>query len=382
MKKLGINIQLFGEKTVTTDRVVGLREDLSPQLAYTNPNKAPLYMNLIALGNIEPTTQTKISWVDYTAEGTQTSIKARVASAGATTIEVEDATIFKDNSLIAIGNEVILVKSISANTLTVERAQHGTKAGASYEIGEEVFYINDNLEEGADLQGASYKKGANYSNNTQIVRTEISMSGTLMATNIPSAGGVDAYTLEQIRKMDETLAKIEKALISGRKFEEGTKRGMDGVKSFLEKGQIVDAGGAEISLEIFGELLKKAFNAGADLAGGNYAFYVPPHQKLRISRLLKDYVTATPQDTTLGAVANQIVSDFGTLPIIISNNLRADEILLVNHDDIKLRPLQGRELFHEYMGKKGDSTQGLILAELTIEARNIHTMGIIKGLGK
>lgn len=381
MKKQGINIQLFAEP-VTTDRVVGLKEDLSPQLAYTNPNKAPLYMNLIALGNIEPTTQTKISWVDYAAAGTQTLIKTKVNSSSATTIEVEDASIFKADCLAAVGEEVVLIKSISENTLTVERAKHGTRAGASYEVGEEVYYINDNLEEGADLQGAAYKKGVNYTNNTQIIRTEISMSGTLMATNIPSAGAVDAYSLEQIRKMDETVGKIEKAIVSGKIFEDGTKRGMDGVKSFLEKGQIVDAGGSNISLEIFGEALKKIFNVGGDISGGNYAFYVPPHQKMKISKLLKDYVTAQPQEATLGAVANNIATDFGTLPIIVSNNIRADEILILNHDDIKVRPLQGRELYHEYMGKRGDSTQGLILAELSLEVRNIHTMGIIKNLGK
>lgn len=367
---------------LTTDRIVGIQEDLSPQLAYTNPNKAPLYMNLMALGNVENTTQTKISWVDYTAEGTQTFVKTKVASSGATTVEVEDGTIFKTNCLIAIGTEVMQVSSISGNTLTVVRAQHGTSAGSAYEVGEEVFYINDNLEEGADLQGAAYKKGANYSNNTQIIRTEISMSGTALSVNVPSAGGIDAYALEQIRKMDETLGKIEKAVVSGKKFESGTKRGMDGVKSFLEKGQNVDAGAAKVSLEIIGEALKKIFNAGGDLAGGNYALYVPPVQKMKISKLLKDYVSAPPQTTTLGAVANYVATDFGTLPIIVSNNVRADEILILNHDDIKLRPLQGRELFHEYMGKKGDSTQGLILAELSLEVRNIHTMGIIKNLGK
>lgn len=34
----------------------------------------------------------------------------------------------------------------------MERAQHGTTAGDVYEVGEEVFYINDNLEEGADFK--------------------------------------------------------------------------------------------------------------------------------------------------------------------------------------------------------------------------------------
>ena len=103
---------------------------------------------------------------------------------------------------------------------------------------------------------------------------------------------------------------------------------------------------------------------------------------MKISKLLKDYINSKPENTTLGAVATHVATDFGTLPIIISNNLRSTEILILNHDDITLRPLQGRDLFHEYMGKSGDSTQGLILSELTIEVRNIHTMGMITGLKK
>ena len=367
---------------ITIERIVGKKEDLTPALAYTNANKAPLYINLVNLGNINPTTQAKTSWVDYSSEGTQTTIKTKVTAATATSFIVEDASIFTAGCLAAIGDEVVQVTSISGDTLTVTRAQLGTTAGATYEIGEEVFFINDNLVEGADLQGANYKAGVNYDNNTQIIREEISLSGTATAITLPSGGGTDAYTFEQIRKMDKVVGKIEKAIISGKKFESGQKRGMDGVRSFLAKGQVVDASNNEISLEIIGNALKKIFNAGGDLSGGNYALYVPGVQKMKISKLLKDYTNSNPQNTTLGAVATHVATDFGTLPIIISNNLRSTEILILNHDDITLRPLQGRDLFHEYMGKRGDSTQGLILSELTIEVRNIHTMGMITGLKK
>lgn len=367
---------------ITIERIVGKKEDLTPALAYTNANKAPLYINLVNLRNINPTTQAKTSWVDYSSEGTQTAIKTKVTTAVATSFIVEDASIFTAGCLAAIGDEVVQVTSISGDTLTVTRAQLGTTAGATYEIGEEVFFINDNLVEGADLQGANYKAGVNYDNNTQIIREEISLSGTATAITLPSGGGTDAYTFEQIRKMDKVVGKIEKAIISGKKFENGQKRGMDGVRSFLAKGQVVDASNNEISLEIIGNALKKIFNAGGDLSGGNYALYVPGVQKMKISKLLKDYINSNPQNTTLGAVATHVATDFGTLPIIISNNLRSTEILILNHDDITLRPLQGRDLFHEYMGKRGDSTQGLILSELTIEVRNIHTMGMITGLKK
>lgn len=368
--------------TTTTQRIVGKKEDLSRDLAYVNVNKAPLYLNLVTMGNVYPTTATKISWVDYTSEGTQTTLATQVSSTGETTFTVADGSIFTKDCLAAIGVEIVKVTNISGNTLTVERAKHATSAGASYKEGEEIYYINDNLEEGADLIGATYKPGANFDNVTQIIREEISVSGTAEAIEIPSAGGYDAYSLEQLRKMDKVIGKIEKAVVSGVKFEDGNRRGMDGVKTMLKKGQVVDASSGEISLALFSSLLKKLYNIGADLTGGTYAFYVSAVQKVKISELLKKYVEASTDEETLGAVANYINTDFGKFPLILSNNLRSDEIMFVNHDDIKLRPLGDRGLIHEYMGKTGDNTKGLILSELTVEMRNIHTMGLITNLAK
>lgn len=365
---------------LTTQRIVGLKEDLSNNLAYVNPNKAPLYLNLCKLERVVPTTSIKVSWVDYTAEGTQTTLKTKVSSAGETSFEVVDGSIFKKDCLAAIGTEIVKVTNISENTLTVERAQIETKAGTSYEIGEEIYYVNDNIEEGADLIGASYKPGANYDNVTQINREEISVSGTAEAVDIPSAGGYDAYSLEQLRKLDRLVGKNEKSLISGVKFEKGNKRGMGGIKQFLAKGQVVDAAGGEISLQLYNTLVRKLYNAGADLTGGTYAFYVPAIQKTKTSELLQKYVQSARNEETLGAVANYISTDFGEFPIITSNNLKANEILLINHDDITLRPLVERQLTHQYMGKTGDNTKGLLLSEFTVEVRNIHTMGMITNL--
>lgn len=366
---------------VTVERIVGKQEDVSSNLAYTDVNKAPLYLNLIKMGNVVPTSQTKISWVDYTSEGTQTTLKQKVSSSGETAFVVNDSSIFNNGCLAVIGDELVKITNISGDNLTVTRAQHSTSAGNSYEIGEEIFYVNDNIEEGADMTGATYKPGANYENVTQIIREEIVVSGTAQAIQVPSGDGVDAYTLEQIRKMDRAIGKTEKALISGTKFEDGNKRGMAGIKSFLAKGQVIDASNQEITQDFFGNLLKKIHAVGADLTG-SYAFYVPGGQKMKISKLLKDYVKADSSENTLGAVATYIATDFGTFPIIISNNLRGNEILFINHDDLTLKPLANRLLQHQYLGITGDNIKGFIVSELTLEVRNIHTMGMITNLKK
>lgn len=369
---------------LTVDRIVGVQEDLSPALKYINANKAPFYLNLVGLGKTRETQATTVSWIDYTCEGTQTILTEAVATVDATTMKVADADVFKINCYARIGEEIIQVSSIdtATKTLTVERGKLGTTA-VTHDIATAIYFINDNIAEGADLQGATYKAGENYSNYTQIIREEIEISGTAEAITLPSSGGLDAYSFEQTRKMDLMVAKIEKAVVAGKKFQEGKNRGMDGIRNILDKGQIVDANSEKISLDHFGALLEKAYSVGADLQNGYYAFYVPPKQQANITKLLEKYLKKEVSDTasTLGATVTQILTDFGLFPIIMTPNIPANEILLVNHDDCELRPLSSRNLTHTYMGKTGDNTKGLLVAELSLEVRNIHGQGKITNLG-
>ena len=98
------------------------------------------------------------------------------------------------------------------------------------------------------------------------------MSGTAQAVKFPSGNGVDAYGLEITKALDVCIGKIEKALVSGIRFEQGQNRGMGGVKFFLKDGQNIDAGGQPLTYETLNELARKVNSAGGNLAVG-YAFY-------------------------------------------------------------------------------------------------------------
>lgn len=366
--------------TITTDYVVGLPEDLSPDLNYTNPNRAPLYLNLKALNRVRTIKSTGISWVDYTTQGVRTSIKTAITAAE-TTIAVSDPSIFSVGCYARVGDEAVNITGINGNDLTVTRAQLGTIAEVAA-IGDEIIYLNDNVAEGAPLQGASYKGGVNFENKTQIIREEISISGTAEAISMPSGANVSNYDLEKIKKMDTVVGRIEQAVVSGIKFENGNKRGMAGVKQFLNDGQVVDANGVEISLDIINQALNQIFTAGGNLADGTYAMYIPPVQKLKLDRQLEKKVNNTTNDSTLGAVVTVVATTFGELPLILSNNILPTETLIINHDELMLTEVEGRGLFHVFQGKDGDKTDGLIVAELSLEARGLVKQGKIVNLAK
>ncbi|MCQ9628574.1 DUF5309 family protein, partial [Cetobacterium somerae] len=154
------------------------------------------------------------------------------------------------------------------------------------------------------------------------------------------------------------IGKIERALVSGIRFEQGQNRGMGGVEFCVKDGQNIDAGGRPLTYETLNGLARKLNSAGGSLAEG-YAFYVSGVQSVKMSTARKDYMKVAPTDNVLGAVVSAVATPFGLIPVIKSNNLRADEIILINHEGMDIDEL--RALKHTYMGLVGDSTKGLVV---------------------
>lgn len=365
---------------IVKDRIVGLQDDLAPNLAYVPVDRAPFFLNLVAMSRVGEAKATTVTWVDYTSEGTMTEVETELADNTGTTLVVKDGSIFTVNNYILVGTEAMLVTAINGKNLTVTRGQLGTTAINSAAVGTPVYLINDGIEEGADLVGASYKPGANFDNKTQIIREEISVSDTAMELFVPSGDGLDPYDLEMQRKMDTAVAKLEKALVSGVKFENGNKRGMQGIRHFLDEGQIVDGKAGALTLDLIDELVTKCFSVGGQLTSGTYALYLSPIQNRVLSKLIEGKTQNGQSESVIGGVARYVDTAQGRLPTIITPNLPADEINLINLADCMVKRLGKRGLNHTFMGKTGDNTKGLIVGEYTLEVRNIHTQGKIKNL--
>lgn len=367
---------------ITTDKVIGRQDDLSQELVLLSPNMTPLLANLAMMAKTGVVGSTTAEWVDYSTRGTHTLLTADATDV-ATTISVADGTIFKVGEYVAIGDEVIQVTAIVANDLTIVRGALST-TGEAHLTDDMVIYINDNREEGADFVDGTYRQGVNFDNYTQIFLEEIKVSGTEMSLTAPSASGLDSYDLEKLRKFDVIAGKLEKALMYGKKFKAGDKRGMDGILRFLESGQIVDAGAVDISMALLYEVLFKIYSVGGQLQNGYYALMMHPNQKNKIDVMLNDYTkNAQPLATNmLGGVVDYIKTQFGTLPILTSINCQPTEIDVVNFYEISLENLPGRQIKHEFISKTGDNQKGQLSGEYTVRVRNIHTHGKIKNLKK
>ena len=66
--------------------------------------------------------------------------------------------------------------------------------------------------------------------------------------------------------------------------------------------------------------------------------------------------------------------------ILLNNNLAPDEVLIVDANRIEIKPLQGRDFAHTYMGAKGDYVEGQIVGEFTLKLEQKKRTLALKGL--
>ncbi len=73
-------------------------------------------------------------------------------------------------------------------------------------------------------------------------------------------------------------------------------------------------------------------------------------------------------------------SDFGICRVILSRWVPSDTLLMLDSSRIEVLPLIGRSFQFRPLAQTGDSFQGQVLGEYTLEMRNELAHGLIKGL--
>lgn len=311
----------------------------------------------------------------YADETTVTNALTDVA----TTLKVADGSIFEAKHVVKVGDELLLVTAVVGNDLTVTRGYAGTTAAAAI-VGAKVEFQFVEGVEGADARKARYKSRVRRSNLTQIFDESISISGTAAATS--EYGIDDLYEYEKQKKILELALQVEKAVINGIKYEsaDGKVRQMGGIRQFIASNVINATGSSKTVLDQLGDAFQAIYEAGGFATGGNYKIVVGAKQKRAISASKEANVQLTRQDNERGVVVDHFLSDFGAAEIVLNNNLAPDEILIIDVNRVEIKPLQGRDFGHTYLGAKGDYVEGQIVGEFTLKLEQEKAHARIKGL--
>lgn len=359
--------------TILQNQIVGKKESVTDELMLLNPHQTPM-ISLVGFG--ESVSQVERQWFEDEMYADETTAAADLTNV-ATNLEVADGSIFEAKHVVKVGEELMLVTAVNGNNLTVTRGYAGTTAAAATTGAKVEFQFVEGVE-GADARKARFKARKRVSNLTQIFDESISISGTAAATS--EHGIDDLYEYEKQKKLLELALQLEKAVINGVKYEsaDGKVRQMGGIRQFI-KTNVFNGGGA-LTLDKLGDAFQAIYEAGGFATGGNYKIIVGAKQKRALSAADADKVSITRQDNGRGQVVDHFLSDFGAAEILLNNNLAPDEVIIVDANRVEIKPLQGRDFSHTYMGAKGDYIEGQIVGEFTLEFHQEKAHARIKGL--
>lgn len=367
--------------TVNNYMVVGKKLSVVDNVFLLSPQDTPM-INL--LGFSQAATQVEHAWYEDALHGLKASAE-EAAAADATSIVVDDVEPFRADQVIQAGSELLLVTAVNvaAKTLTVQRGFGGTSA-AAIEAGDEIEVVSNIQAEGANARDARYKPRKRVYNVCQIFDDTISISGTQQATT--SYGVDNEYMRELDKKIRELSIQLERALIRGQRVEgdiNDTMRMMGGLDFFI-KSNVYDNGGEAITAAVleekFNDQLQQIYNAGGFSGGGQYTAIMNGVQKRNFNQILKDQVRADISDNRRGVVVDTYVSDFGVIEIALNRHVPNGVIYIVDRNRAQIKPLNGREFSHEYLGKVGDKLEGQIVGEYTFELHNEKAHAKLVGL--
>jgi len=358
---------------ILSGELVGKRESVVDALLLLNEHQTPL-INLLGFSN--PVSQVEHVWFEDEMYADESAVVG-AGDEAAGTIKVADAEPFRAGHVVKVGEELLKVTAVNGENLSVVRGYAGTTAGAIADGAKiEVQFVEG--QEGADARQARYKPRKRVSNLTQIFDETVSISGTAAA--VSNYGIDDLYDHEKAKKLLELALQLEKAAINGTKYEsnDGIVRQMGGFRDFI-KTNVTNVGGA-LTDEKINDAMQAIYEKGGFANGGMYKIMVGAKQKRAISNFSKSDIRLTQAENSRGQVVDHFVSDFGQAEIVLNNNLAADELIVFDQNRVAIKPLQGREFNHEYLGKKGDYFEGQIVGEYTLQFAQEKAHARLKGL--
>ncbi|MCP1354658.1 MULTISPECIES: SU10 major capsid protein [Aneurinibacillus] len=358
---------------ILSGELIGKRESVTDQILLLNPYQTPM---LAMLGFGQAVNQVEHIWFEDSMFADESKVNGAKLAAD-TEIVVADVEPFRAGHVVKVGEELILVTGVDAvaKKLSVMRGYAGTTAadianGAKIE----VQFVEGS--EGADARAARYKARVRKSNITQIFDETIEITGTAAA--VANYGIDDMYEYEKAKKQLELALQLEKAVINGIRYENGTVRQMDGVRNLI-KTNVSDIQNVDLTIDHINDSLQSIYTKGGFATGGRYEIIVAAKQKRRIGKFDKEAIRINQGEEKRGTVVNFITTDFGEFPVSINDNLAPDEVLILDKNRINIRNLTGRDFSHEYLGKKGDYLQGMIVGEYTLEFHQEAAHARIKG---
>ena len=283
---------------------------------------------------------------------------------------------FLENEVVDLAEEIKLVSPTDTPLTTMLMARGQVKPATDITVTWRERELNTDRGtlkvEGAEAGNVITSTRGSLSNVCQIIEKVTQVSGTARALHPKGVG--DAFDAEVQDRLIETKRDLEWYFLNGTKTLEsdGTPRQMAGLMNLVNANNVVNTAGA-LTENHFLDALQKMWEKGAQ---GEYFSFVNATQKRAINALAKaDGNMRIMMDNgstanKFGIAVSQIVTDFGTINLVLDRYMDANAILTLDLDEVEIAELRGT--FYEDLPKAGDYFKGHIINESTIKLLNSY----------
>ncbi|MHC4122318.1 MAG: SU10 major capsid protein [Planctomycetota bacterium] len=364
-----------------------LAEDVSDLIGIVSPYETPL---LDALGDpLREAASTHHEWLEDELLPNKDAVDDSTFSdpAADTSFDVDNGSRFRVGDQIQVegSEELILVTSISDDTLTVVRGYAGTTA-EDLSDNQVINILGNAALEGADTPTARFSNRTRCSNYTQIFTATVEVSGTDMAAS--QLGLADEMDYQKQERIRELIRDLENTVINGG-LPASNPQGSDSVRrtakgiiqhlstSVFHTGDSGFPSGTDLDETKVNYVLRKIWensNGNVDL------MVVGGFQKRKINGFLSSSRTYGSNDTRFVDMVDYYESDFGVCRIVTTRWMPQDAVLLLDSSRVNVLPLAGRNFHFKPLASSGDYERGELIGEYTLELKNEAAHGLVRDL--
>lgn len=364
--------------------------DMSEKIMLLDPDSSQFTTMLMQLGS-EDARSYKVEWLEDQLRPRLSALAASATSAATTlTVTTGHGDYFRARDLVRIAStgEMVLVASISTDTLTVTRAI-GATAAATAQSGIDLLIVSNAAVQGATLGTRKITKKVAAYNYTQIQRDPFGFTET--ERNVNTWGG-PPDTYEAVKKLVEHKRAIEQTLFFGaRSYTSNAPNSWGACGGAVEfiSTNIHNAAGA-MAHSLLDTYLRTDLQHGSK----NKVLFVAPLVGQAISGYLKTAWTPTEVGTKkFGANVDAFISGaYGyEVPVVVkrewndfasTNTGYGGWAFLIDMDYVKFRPLQNRntKLLRDRQANDADESTHEYLTEFSFEFRTDPAHSVIKGI--
>ncbi len=360
-----------------------IAEDVSDLVSINSPHETPL---LDALGDAQrPARSTVHEWLEDSLVPNYDTV---VSNTSGNNFVVSNVARFRIGDIARVEGspEIVLVTAINAgaSTVTLSREYGGSTEG-DIEDNAVLHIIGNAALEGADADAARSSVRTRKQNYTQIFTATASVSGSELAVN--QLGVRDELTWQKNLRSRELLRDLENSVINGiahsitPQGSGSVRRTMHGILAMLSTnrftpGQNGFPAGAALTEAQLNHALRQIWRQST---GQVDLIVVGGREKRAINAFVASTRRFFPNSDVYRDGVSMYESDFGLAKVVLSRNVPAGAVLLLDSSRIGVLPLAGRHFHYASLARTGDSESGQLVGEYTLELRNESAHGVIRG---